>query len=95
MGKHEGGDTETTTATGGTGNNQSILLEDCCFNIVSQIEKKADFLHTVVKEYIRDAEKDNKPHLVDLWNTIKKDEQKHLQILKEELTREVREGMFR
>lgn len=69
-------------------------INDCCFNIVSQIEKKADFLHTTVEQYIRDAEKENKPQLLKLWNTIKQDEQKHMQMLKGELAKEVREEPF-
>ena len=69
----------------------AVLLEDSTFNVISQIEKKADFLHSAVEKYVRDAEKDNKPELVKLWNSIKSDEQNHLKMLREELVREVRE----
>jgi hypothetical protein len=81
-------------ARGESTTQKSHSLNDSCFNIVSQIEKKADFLHTVVEQYIRDAEKENKPHLLNLWNSIKQDEQKHMMALKEELSREIREGPF-
>ena len=77
--------TEATTT-----NKQSALLEDSTFNVISQIEKKADFLHSAVENYVRDAEKDNKPELIKLWNTIKEDEQNHLKMLREELIREVK-----
>ncbi len=77
---------ETTSAKHGA------LLEDSTFNIISQIEKKADFLFSSVEKYVRDAEKDNKPELVKMWNTIKEDEQNHLKMLREELIKEVKEN---
>ena len=70
---------------------EAALLEDSTFNVITQIEKKADFLYSSVEKYIRDAEKDNKPELLRLWSTIKSDEQNHLKMLREELVREVRE----
>jgi rubrerythrin len=70
---------------------EAALLEDSTFNVISQIEKKADFLHSAIETYLRDAEKENKPELVKLWNSIKSDEQNHLRMLREELVREVRE----
>ena len=69
----------------------AALLEDSTFNVITQIEKKADFLYSSVEKYIRDAEKDNKPELLRLWSSIKSDEQNHLKMLREELVREVRE----
>ena len=42
-----------------------------------------------IEKYVRDAEKDNKPELIKMWNSIKEDEQKHLRMLREELIREV------
>ena len=67
------------------------LLEDSSYDIIHQLEKKADFLHSAIEMYIRDAEKDGKPELVKLWNTIKQDEQNHLRMLRQELIREVKE----
>lgn len=49
---------------------QDGLLEDSTFNVISQLERKADFLYTSVEQYIHDAEKDSKHELVKLWNTI-------------------------
>jgi len=71
---------------------QGALLEDSTFNLITQIEKKADFLHSSVEKYLRDAEKDSKPELAKLWNSIKEDEQNHLKMLREALVREVREN---
>jgi hypothetical protein len=47
------------------------LIQDSEYNVIHQLEKKADFLYSAMEKYIRDAEKDNKPELVKLWNTIK------------------------
>lgn len=80
--------TEATTKQGG-------LLEDSTFNIISQLEKKADFLYSSVEKYVRDAEKDNKPELAKMWNAIKEDEQNHLKMLREELVREAKENKLK
>ncbi len=78
--------------TNGTTTKEAALLEDSTFNVITQIEKKADFLYSSVEKYIRDAEKDNKPELVKLWGTMKEDEQKHLKMLREHLVKEVKEN---
>ncbi len=80
--------TEATATT----NKEAALLKDSTFNIITQIEKKADFLYSSLDKYVRDAEKDNRPELTNVWNTIKADEQKHLKLLREELIKEVREN---
>ena len=74
---------------------QGAVLEDSTFNIITQIEKKADFLFSSVEKYVRDAEKDNKPELVKMWNSIKEDEQNHLKMLREELVKEVKEDRLK
>ncbi len=66
------------------------LLQDSEYNVIKQLEREADFLYSAVEKYIRDAEKDNKPELVKLWNTIKEDEQNHLKMLRSELIKEIK-----
>ena len=75
-----------------TQGNHAALMADSTFDIISQIEKKADFLHTAYQEYVRDAEKDGRPELAKLWNAMRDDEEKHLKMLKEELARDVRDN---
>jgi hypothetical protein len=41
--------------TQGTTSKEAALLEDSTFNVITQIEKKADFLYSSVEKYIRDA----------------------------------------
>ncbi|MEW6604279.1 MAG: hypothetical protein AB1351_06270 [Thermoproteota archaeon] len=74
---------------------QGALLEDSTFNMITQIEKKADFLFSSVEKYMRDAEKDNKPELVKIWNAIKEDEQNHLKMLREEIIKEAKEDRLK
>ncbi|MDQ3852940.1 MAG: hypothetical protein M3299_08915 [Thermoproteota archaeon] len=71
------------------------LLQDSEYNVIKQLEKEADFLYSAVEKYIRDAEKDNKPELVKLWNTIKEDEQNHLKMLRNELIKEIKQNEFK
>ncbi len=78
-----------------TATKQGALLEDSTFNVITQIEKKADFLYSSVEKYLRDAEKDSKPELAKLWTAIKEDEQNHLKMLREELVREVKENKLK
>jgi rubrerythrin len=68
------------------------LLQDSEYNVIKQLEKEADFLYSAVEDYIRDAEKDNKPELVKLWNTIKEDEQNHLRMLRSVLIKEIKQS---
>ena len=73
-----------------TSENQKRLLEDSTYDIINQLEKKADFLYSSVEKYVRDAEKDDKPELIKVWNKIKEDENDHLRLLKEHLVKEVK-----
>lgn len=68
------------------------LLQDSEYNVIKQLEKEADFLYSAVEDYIRDAEKDNKPELVKLWNTIKEDEQNHLRMVRSVLIKEIKQS---
>lgn len=53
--------------------------------------KEADFLYSTVDTYIDDAKKDNRAHLVEIWNEMKRDKQKHLRMLREALEKEAEE----
>ena len=70
------------------------LLQDSEYNVIKQLGKEADFLYSAIEKYIRDAEKDNKPQLVKLWNMIKEDEQNHLKILRNQLIKEIKQNKF-
>lgn len=60
----------------GSQSNDKPLLQVSEYNVIQQLEKKADFLYSTMEKYMHYAEKDKKPELVKLWNTIKENEQK-------------------
>ena len=63
----------------------SLLLQDSEYDIIHQIEKKSDFVHSAAERYVvREAEKDNRSEPARLGHSIKQDEQEHLQMLKED-----------
>ncbi len=53
--------------------------------------KEADFLYSTVDTYIEDARKDNRTELVEIWNQMKRDKEKHMQSLREALEKEAKE----
>lgn len=64
-------------------NSASKQLENSTYNILSAMGREADFLYSTVDKYIQDAQSDGRQNLVDLWNEIKQDKQKHLSRLRE------------
>jgi hypothetical protein len=70
------------------------LLEDSTYDIIHHLKKEADFLYSAIEKYVRDAEKDGRPELLKLWNTIKADEQHHLLMLREALVKEINQNKF-
>jgi hypothetical protein len=70
---------------------ESTKLENSTYNILVASGKEADFLYSTVDKYIEDAQSDGRQHLVELWNEIKQDKQKHLSKLRECLKKEADE----
>ncbi|MDQ6667191.1 MAG: hypothetical protein M3Y53_03070 [Thermoproteota archaeon] len=56
------------------------------YNILIALGKEADFLYFTVDTYIDEAKKDDRQPLVEIWNQMKRDKEKHLQMLRD-LTR--------
>ena len=77
-----------STSTTGNGNTK---LNNSTYNILSALGKEADFLYSTIDKYIEDARNDGREHLVDLWNEIKNDKQKHLNMLKQCLEKEAKD----
>ena len=67
-------------------------MDNSTYNILAALGIEANFLHSTVDTYIDDARKDNRNKLVEVWNTIKQDKEKHLEMLKDCLETEVKEG---
>jgi hypothetical protein len=70
---------------------ETTRLENSTYNILIALGREADLLYSTLDTYIEDARKDNRPHLVDIWNEMKRDKQKHLKMLREALEREATE----
>jgi rubrerythrin len=64
-------------------------LTDTAYDILKVLGKDADFLYDTIETYIKDAQNANKSDLVEIWQTIKKDRQKHMHMLKEALEKEI------
>ena len=69
-------------------------LDNSTYNILVALGTEADFIHSTADTYISDAQKENRTKLVGVWNTIKQDKEKHLQMLKGCLESEVKEGQL-
>lgn len=63
-------------------------LSNRAYDILRTLGKDADFIYDTIDKYIQDAEKDNRPDLVDMWKTIKQDREKHVHMLKDALENE-------
>jgi hypothetical protein len=71
---------------------EKTKIDNSTYNILAALGIEANFLHSTVDTYISDARKENRDKLVEVWNMIKQDKEKHLQMLKDCLETEVKEG---
>jgi vacuolar-type H+-ATPase subunit H len=69
----------------------STKLDNSTYNILIALGKEADFLYSTLDTYIEDAKKDNRQPLVEIGNQMKRDKEKHLQMLREALEKEAKD----
>ena len=74
-----------------TKKDENTRLENSTYNILMALGNEADFLYSTIDKYIQDAEKDGREYLVELWNEMKIDKQKHLSMLRQALEKETQE----
>lgn len=79
------------TMTNSTSKSDTTQLENTTYNILAALGRDADFLYDTIGTYIKDAQNANRSDLVDMWNTIKRDRQRHLQMLRQALEKEAKE----
>ncbi len=72
-------------------NSESVKLKNSTYNVLSALGREADFLYSTVDKYIQDAQSDRNTQLVELWNEIKQDKQRHLSMLRECLEKEAKD----
>ena len=65
------------------------VISNVEYSILRALGTDADFLYDTVDSYIKDAQSSNRPDLVESWQTIKQDRQKHANILKKALEKEI------
>ena len=70
---------------------ETTKLENTTYNILAALGRDADFLYDTIDTYIQDAQKANRSDLVDMWNQIKQDRQRHLQMLRQALEKEAKQ----
>ena len=70
---------------------ETTKLTNSKYDIIRALEKDADFLYSTVDKYIDDANKDNRSDLIEVWNTMKQDKERHVQMLREALAKEAKE----
>ena len=78
-----------------TTKHETTGLENTTFNILIALGKEAQFLYSTIDTYKSDAERANRSDLVNMWNTIKQDRQKHMQMLREALEKEAKKEKLR
>ena len=78
-----------------TTKHETTGLENTTFNILIALGKEAQFLYSTIDTYRSDAERANRSDLVNMWNTIKQDRQRHMQMLREALEKEAKEEKLR
>ena len=78
-----------------TTKHETTGLENTTFDILIALGKEAQFLYSTVDTYRSDAEKANRSDLVNMWDNIKQDRQRHLQMLREALEKDAKEDKLR
>jgi hypothetical protein len=74
-----------------TSKSETTQLENTTYNILAALGRDADFLYETIGTYIKDAQNANRSDLVRMWDTIKQDRRKHLQMLRQALDKEAKE----
>jgi hypothetical protein len=78
------------TQSSNTSKHETTKLENTTYNILAALGREADFLYSTIDTYIN-AQKANRQDLVKMWNTIKQDRERHLQLLREALEKEAKQ----
>jgi hypothetical protein len=64
---------------------ESSQLNNNEYNILKALGMEAQFIHETINTYRKDAQNENRNDLVDVWEQIKSDREKHIIMLKEKL----------
>lgn len=64
---------------------ESSQLNNNEYNILKALGMEAEFIHETINTYRKDAQNENRNDLVQIWEQIKSDREKHIIMLKEKL----------
>ena len=67
----------------------NIELENNAYNILKALGHDANFLYDTIDKYRDDAKKSNRDDLINMWEEIKRDRLRHLNIMKAALEKEI------
>jgi hypothetical protein len=81
----------TESSSSSSTKHETTRLENTTFDILIALGKEAQFLYSTIDTYTSDAQKANRSDLVNMWNTMKQDRQRHMQMLREALEKEAKE----
>jgi rubrerythrin len=70
---------------------ETTKLENSTFNILIALGKEAQFMYSTIDTYVSDAQKDKNSELENIWNTIKEDRKRHMDMLRKALEKEAKE----
>ena len=68
-------------------------LSDCNYNCTKHMQRKLSFLHNV-GQFIKDAEDAGHKKCAAVWKKIKKDEERHVELLKRAIVSKAKSGKF-
>ena len=68
-------------------------LKNCNYNLANQLVKKLKFLW-VADGLIADAKRDGHKDCEKMWHIIKKDEEKHAEMLRKQLIKKIKKDEF-
>ncbi len=69
------------------------MLNNNSYNIVTALSEKSEAI-TIYDDFIEDAEEAESPECAELWQQIREDEERHVEMLKEHLEMLVKNGKF-
>lgn len=71
---------------------ESTGLDNTTYNLITALQKEADFLYSTVDTYIGDARRENRSNVEQVWTKLKETKMANVQMLKEALSKEAEAG---
>jgi hypothetical protein len=71
---------------------ESTGLDNTTYNLITALQKEADFLYSTVDTYISDARRENRPNAEHVWAKLKETKATNVQMLRDALSKEAEAG---